>query len=75
MLHQWWDIVFGHMMLGLLQMSRYITQQMQAEVVIDINKFLGAFSIKIDKGHLHPPSWTQCEDDEHSANILSHSMD
>lgn len=56
--------------MGLLQMSGYITRQMQAEVVIDVNKFLGAFSIMTDKGYLSPPSWTGCEDDEDSAIIL-----
>lgn len=58
------------MTMSLYQMSGYITQQMQSEVSIDINKFLGAFSIKTDEGQLHLPSWTQCEDREDSANIL-----
>ena len=38
--------------------------------MIDVNKFLGAFSIKTDEGHLRPPSWTQCEDDKDSVIIL-----
>lgn len=58
------------MSMGLLQTSRYITQQMRADVVIDVNKFLGAFSIRTDEGNLRPPSWTRCEDDEDSAIIL-----
>ena len=31
------------MSMALLQTSGYITQQMEADIVIDVNKFLGAF--------------------------------
>ena len=59
------------MSMGLLQTSGYIIKQMQTEVVIDVNKFLGAFSIRTDEGHLRPPSWIPCEDDEESVNIIT----
>lgn len=54
------------MSMGLLQTSGYVTDQMQTKVSIDINKFLGAFSIEVDGRRIHPPSWTQSEHDSSS---------
>jgi hypothetical protein len=56
--------------MGLLQTSGYVTKQMHAEVKIDVNKFLSAFSIKTKDGLLHPPSWIPCEDENDSVDIL-----
>ena len=47
--------------MSLLQTCSYITDQMQTNVAIDVNKFLQAFSIKTDTGHFHPPSWILTE--------------
>jgi hypothetical protein len=58
------------MSMSILQASSYFTEQMQAEVSIDLNKFIGAFSIKTDKGYIHPPSWIPCGDDDESVNVL-----
>jgi hypothetical protein len=49
--------------MGLLQTCGYITEQMQTAVTIDVNKFLGSFSIKADGGRsIHPPTWIPGED-------------
>jgi len=56
--------------MGLLQTSGYVTKQMHAEVTIDVNKFLGAFSIKMEDGLLHLSSWIPCEDEDDSVDIL-----
>jgi len=49
------------MSMSLLQTCGYISEQMQAEVSIDVNKFLGSFSIEVDGRRVHPPSWRQNE--------------
>jgi hypothetical protein len=49
------------MSMSLLQTCSYITDQMQFEVGIDVNKFLQSFSIKTDRGPIHPPSWIPTE--------------
>lgn len=36
---------------------------MQPTVSIDVNKFLESFSIKDDRGDIHPPLWIAGEDD------------
>jgi hypothetical protein len=48
---------------SLLQTCSYITEQMQAPVTIDVNKFLDSFSINTDGGNIHLPSWIAGEDD------------
>ena len=56
---------FSHLKLismGLLQTCGYITEQMQTAVTIDVNKFMEFFSIKTDKGNIHPPYWIAGED-------------
>ena len=56
---------FSHLKLismGLLQTCGYITEQMQTAVTIDVNKFMESFSIKTDKGNIHPPYWIAGED-------------
>jgi len=50
--------------MGLLQTCRYITEQMQTEVTIDVNKFMESFSIKTDGGIVHPSFWTRNEDNQ-----------
>lgn len=45
------------MTMGFLQTCSYISEQMRGSVKIDVNKFLDAFSIETEKGHIHPPSW------------------
>ena len=56
--------------MALLQTSGYVTKQMHAEVAIDVNKFLSAFSIKKEDGLLHPPSWIPCEDEDDLVNVI-----
>lgn len=48
---------------SLLQTCSYVTEQMNSEVTIDVNKFLESFSIKADGQDIHPPSWIAGEDD------------
>jgi hypothetical protein len=48
--------------MGLLQTCGYVTEQMQATVSIDVNKFMESFSIKADGVDFHPPSWIAGED-------------
>jgi len=57
------------MTMSLLQTCGYISEQMQAEVTIDVNKFLGAFSIEVAGSRVHPPLWTQNEDN--TTNVIS----
>ena len=45
--------------MSLLQTCGYITDQMQPTVSIDVNKLLESFSIKDDRGDIHPPLWMQ----------------
>ncbi len=59
------------MTMGLLQTCSYVTEQMQTKVTIDINKFLEAFSIEVDGCRIHPPSWTQSE--QNSISIRPHT--
>ena len=49
--------------MSLLQICSYVTEQMQSMVSIDVNKFLESFSIKDDRGEIHPPFWIAGEDD------------
>lgn len=49
------------MTMALLQTCGYVMDQMQTEVTIDVNKFLGAFSIEGGDRHIQPPSWTKRE--------------
>lgn len=51
------------MTMALLQTCGYVVDQMQAEVTIDINKFLEAFSIEGDGRRIRPPSWSKSEHD------------
>lgn len=47
---------------SLLQTCGYVTDQMQSAVTIDVNKFIGSFSIKAENGEdIHPPSWIEGE--------------
>jgi len=57
--------------MGLLQTSSYVTEQMQTRVTIDVNKFLGAFSIEVNGSRIHPPSWTTSE---HNLNEIAPPM-
>jgi hypothetical protein len=50
-------------------MCGFFTEQMPYDVTIDINKFLGAFSIEVDSQCVRPPSWTQDKND--SVKIVS----
>ena len=50
-------------------MCGFFTEQMPYDVTIDINKFLGAFSIEVDGQRVSPPSWTQ--DENNSVKIVS----
>ena len=62
------------MTMGLLQTCSYMIEQMQPEVTIDINKFMDAFSI-IDNHHcIHPPSWTEREDDSATSSNQPHAQ-
>jgi hypothetical protein len=47
--------------MALLQTSGYVTEQMQTKVDIDVNMFLGSFSIDVNGSRIHPPSWTTSE--------------
>ena len=47
--------------MSLLQTCSYVTEQMRTEVTIDVNKFLEAFSIEVEGGRIHPPSWNRHE--------------
>jgi len=49
--------------MSLLQTCSYVTEQMHTEVSIDVNKFLDAFSIEVEGGRIHPPSWNRHESD------------
>jgi len=51
------------MSMGCLQAYSFFSEQMPHNVAIDINRFLGAFSIEVDGQHLCPPSWVQSEND------------
>ena len=48
--------------MSLLQTCSYVTEQMQTEVTIDVNKFMGSFSIKADGRDIRPPHWIAGED-------------
>ena len=50
--------------MSLLQTCSYVTEQMQTNVTIDINKFMESFSINQDEGPIHPPFWNMLEDDQ-----------
>lgn len=47
--------------MGCLQACGFFSEQMPCEVAIDVNMFLGAFSIEIDGQRIHPPSWVPSE--------------
>jgi len=51
------------MSMGFLQACSFFSEQMPQEVSIDINMFLGAFSIEVDGQRVRPPSWRQTEND------------
>ena len=59
------------MTMALLQTCGYVTEQMQTQVTMDINKFLEAFSIQVDGCRIQPPSWTQSQQD--SASTRPHT--
>lgn len=40
-----------------MQACGFFTEQMPCEVSIDVNMFLGAFSIEVDGQRIRPPSW------------------
>jgi len=49
------------MSMGFLQACSFFSEQMPQEVTIDVNMFLGAFSIEVDGQCIRPPSWRQSE--------------
>jgi len=49
------------MSMGFLQACGFFSEQMPYDVDIDVNMFLGAFSIKVDGQSIRPPSWVQNE--------------
>jgi hypothetical protein len=49
------------MSMGCLQACSFFLEQMPHKVAIDINMFLGAFSIEVDGQRVHPPSWKKSE--------------
>jgi hypothetical protein len=49
------------MSMGCLQACGFFSEQMPHEVSIDINMFLGAFSIEVEGQRIRPPSWVQGE--------------
>jgi hypothetical protein len=49
------------MSMGCLQACGFFSEQMPQNVAIDINMFLGAFSIEVDGQRIRPPSWEQSE--------------
>ena len=51
------------MSMGRLQACSFFSEQMPHNVAININMFLGAFSIEVDGQHVRPPSWVQSEND------------
>ena len=51
------------MSMGCFQACSFFTEQMPHEVAIDVNMFLGAFSIEVDGQRVRPPSWVQGEHD------------
>jgi hypothetical protein len=51
------------MSMGCLQACSFFIDQMPHNVAIDVNRFLGAFSIEVDGQHASPPSWVQSEND------------
>jgi len=51
------------MSMGCLQACSFFSEQMPHEVSIDVNMFLGAFSIEVDGQRIRPPSWIQSEND------------
>lgn len=51
------------MSMGFLQACGFFAEQMPYDVAIDVNKFLGAFSIIVDGQHVCPPSWMQSQND------------
>jgi len=62
---------FSHLRLitmSLLQTCSYVTEQMQNEVKIDVNKFLEAFSIDVGGSRIRPPSWIRNENN--TANVI-----
>ena len=56
--------------MSLLQTSSYVTKQMHSKVKIDVNVFLSAFSIEMEDGLVHPPSWIPCEDKDDFMEIF-----
>jgi len=48
--------------MSLLQTCSYVTEQMQTAVTIDVNKFMGSFSIEANGRDIHPPHWIRGED-------------
>lgn len=51
------------MSMGCLQACSFFIDQMPHNVVIDVNRFLGAFSIEVDGQRVSPPSWIPSEND------------
>jgi hypothetical protein len=45
--------------MALLQTCSYVTDQMQSQVSIDVNKFLSSFSLQAEGSQVHPPLWTE----------------
>ena len=56
------------MTMGCLQACGFFMEQMPYDISIDINKFLGAFSMELGGQHVSPPSWVQ---GENSVEVLS----
>lgn len=48
--------------MGFLQACSFFSEQMPYDVTIDINKFLGAFSVVVDGQCVCPPSWVKNQD-------------
>ena len=51
------------MSMGYLQACSFFSEQMPHNIAIDVNMFLGAFSIEVDGQRIRPPSWVQSEND------------
>lgn len=62
------------MTMALLQTCGYVIDQMQTEVTVDINKFLEAFSIEGEEGHIIPPSWTKTEGGSVAISQYAHTL-
>ena len=51
------------MSMGCLQACSFFIDQMPHNVTIDVNRFLGTFSMEVDGEQASPPSWVHSEND------------